>query len=324
MGSPSGAAASSPWWTRRGPRPPPEKTPPPPPLEPPPPPPPQKGESLAPPPPGGHGPPPPDPATAQRPRGQRGPADTRLVFDVVPVVLIDAAGIRRKSSSRDRLERYSLLRGIHAMERADAALLVIDASAGVLAQDQHVAGYALEAGKGLVIVVNKIDLVEPAQRKPAHWRKALAPEFKFATFAPVVQVSAKTREGIGTLLPAALEVVGQRRIKMPPNELNRVLREAFLEHPAPSYNGRRLKLNYATQASDEAPTVVLFVNDTELLHFSYRRYLENKIRERFSLAGNPLKLVLRSEEGRPSALRGTRAGSRTTAGHGRRQGPTRR
>ncbi|TME68794.1 MAG: GTP-binding protein, partial [Chloroflexi bacterium] len=220
--------------------------------------------------------------------------DTELVFDGVPVVLIDTAGIRRKSSSRDRLERYSLLRGIHAMERADVVLLVIDASAGVLAQDQHVAGYALEAGKGLVIVVNKIDLVEPAQRKPAHWRKALAPEFKFATFAPVVQVSAKTREGIGTLLPAALEVVGQRRIKMPPNELNRVLREAFLEHPAPSYKGRRLKLNYATQASDEAPTVVLFVNDTELLHFSYRRYLEKKIRERFGLVGNPLKLVLRA------------------------------
>ena len=224
----------------------------------------------------------------------RDPIDTELVFDGVPVVLIDTAGIRRKSSSRDRLERYSLLRGIHAMERADVVLLVIDASAGVLAQDQHVAGYALEAGKGLVIVVNKIDLVEPAERKPAHWRKALAPEFKFATFAPVVQVSAKTREGIGTLLPAALEVVGQRRIKMPPNELNRVLREAFLEHPAPSYKGRRLKLNYATQASDEAPTVVLFVNDTELLHFSYRRYLEKKIRERFGLVGNPLKLVLRA------------------------------
>src|SRR5213078_5143744 len=182
------------------------------------------------------------------------------------------------------------------MERADAVLLVIDASAGVLAQDQHVAGYALEAGKGLVIVVNKIDLVEPAQRKPAHWRKALAPEFKFATFAPVVQVSAKTREGIGSIMPAALEVVGQRRIKMPPNELNRVLREAFLEHPPPSFKGRRLKVTYATQSSDESPTVVLFVNDTGLLHFSYRRYLEKKVRNRFGLTGNPLKLVLRADK----------------------------
>src|SRR5579864_2003965 len=199
----------------------------------------------------------------------RDPVDTELVYDGVPVVLIDTAGIRRKSSSRDRLERYSLLRGINAMERADAVLLVIDASAGVLAQDQHVAGYALDAGKGLVIVVNKIDLVEPAMRKPAAWRKALAGEFKFATFAPVVTVSAKTREGIGTVLPTALEVVGQRRVKIPPNELNRVLREAFQEHPPPSYKGKRLRLSYATQAgaagrgqgaySDETPTVVLFV-----------------------------------------------------------------
>src|SRR5438094_3815569 len=233
----------------------------------------------------------------------RDPVDTEMTFDGVPVVLIDTAGIRRKSSSRDRLERYSLLRGIHAMERADAVLLVVDAAAGVLAQDQHVAGYALEAGKGLVIVVNKIDLVEPAARTPAHWRKALASDFKFAAFAPVVSLSAKTSEGIGSLLPVALEVVGQRRIKMPPNELNRVLREAFLEHPPPSFKGRRLKVTYATQSSDESPTVVLFVNDTGLLHFSYRRYLEKKVRERFGLSGNPLKLVLRSEESRRSRAR---------------------
>ncbi|TMF74520.1 MAG: hypothetical protein E6I12_13940 [Chloroflexi bacterium] len=104
-------------------------------------------------------------------------------------------------------------------------------------------------------------------------------------------------------MPAALEVVGQRRIKMPPNELNRVLREAFLEHPPPSFKGRRLKVTYATQSSDESPTVVLFVNDTGLLHFSYRRYLEKKVRERFGLSGNPLKLVLRSEESRRSRAR---------------------
>jgi GTPase len=231
----------------------------------------------------------------------RDPIDTELTFDGAPVVLIDTAGIRRKSSSRDRLERYSLLRGIHAMERADAVLLVVDASAGVLAQDQHVAGYALDAGKGLVIVVNKIDLVEPAMRTPAHWRKALASDFKFAAYAPVVTVSAKTREGIGSVLPVALEVVGQRRIKMPPNELNRVLRDAFVEHPPPSFKGRRLKLTYATQASGEAPTVVMFVNDTNLLHFSYRRYLEKKVRDRFGLTGNPLKLVLRSEDIRRSS-----------------------
>ena len=234
----------------------------------------------------------------------RDPIDTELIFEGIPVVLIDTAGIRRKSSNRDQIERYSLMRGIHAMERADAVLLVIDASAGVLAQDQHVAGYALEAGKGLVIVVNKIDLVEPAMRKEAYWRKELAKDFKFAPFAPIVAMSARTKEGIGALIPAALEVVGQRRIKMPPNELNKVLRDAFLEHPPPSYKGRRLKLGYGTQAGTETPTVVIFVNDTGLLHFSYRRYLEKKIRDRFGLFGNPLKLVLRAGgEKRPGPSR---------------------
>ena len=224
----------------------------------------------------------------------RDPVDTELIYDGIPVVLVDTAGIRRKSSARDRLEQYSLMRGIHAMERADAVLLVIDASTGVLAQDQHVAGYALEAGKGLVIVVNKIDLVEPTARKPAHWRTVLTRSFKFAPYAPIVTVSAKTRESIGSVIPAALEVVGQRRIKMPPNELNRVLRQAFTEHPPPSFKGRRLRLGYATQAASESPTVVMFVNDVGLLHFSYRRYLEKAIRDRFGLQGNPLKLVLRA------------------------------
>jgi GTP-binding protein len=237
----------------------------------------------------------------------RDPVDTELVFDGVPVVLVDTAGIRRKSSSRDRLERYSLLRGISAMERADVVLLVIEAPSGVLAQDQHVAGYALDAGKGLVVVVNKIDLVEPDQRKAVYWQKALTSDFKFAPYAPVLAVSAKTKQGIGTILPVALEVVGQRRVKMPTNELNKVLRQAFVEHPPPSFQGRRLKLGYATQAAAEAPTVVMFVNDTGLLHFSYRRYLENRIRERFSLMGNPIKIVLRAGE-RPKAT--TRTGGR--------------
>ncbi|HMJ40391.1 MAG TPA: ribosome biogenesis GTPase Der [Verrucomicrobiae bacterium] len=245
----------------------------------------------------------------------RDPIDTELIFDGIPVVLIDTAGIRRKSSNRDQIERYSLMRGIHAMERADAVLLVIDASAGVLAQDQHVAGYALEAGKGLVIVVNKIDLVEPAMRKAAYWRKELAKDFKFAPFAPIVAMSAKTREGIGALIPSALEVVGQRRIKMPPNELNKVLRDAFLEHPPPSYKGRRLKLGYGTQAGTETPTVVIFVNDTGLLHFSYRRYLEKKIRDRFGLFGNPLKLVLRA--GGDKRAGPSRVEKRTDAKRGR-------
>jgi len=223
----------------------------------------------------------------------RDPVDTELAFDGLPVVLVDTAGIRRRAAARDRLEHFSLLRGIRAMERADAVLLVLDASTGVLAQDQHVASYALEAGKGLVLVVNKIDLVEAPQRRAAEWEKRLRAEFRFVRHAPVVTVSALTGQGIGKVLPTALEVVGQRRTRIPTNELNRMLREVFLEKPPPSYKGRRLVLRYATQAASETPTIVLFVNDVGLLHFGYRRYLENRLRERFGFAGNPLRIVLR-------------------------------
>jgi GTPase len=231
----------------------------------------------------------------------RDPVDTELVFDGLPVVLVDTAGIRRRAAARDRLEQFSLLRGIRAMERADAVLLVLDASAGVLAQDQHVASYALEAGKGLVLVVNKIDLVEAPLRRAADWEKRLRAEFRFVRHAPVVTLSALTGQGVGRVLPTALEVVGQRRTRIPTSELNRMLREAFLERPPPSYRGKRLVLRYATQAGSDTPTVVLFVNDVNLLHFGYRRYLENRLRERFGFAGNPLRIVLRpSHEARGS------------------------
>jgi GTP-binding protein len=223
----------------------------------------------------------------------RDPVDTELMFDGLPVVLIDTAGIRRRAAARDRLEHFSLLRGIKAMERADAVLLLVDASTGVLAQDQHVASYALEAGKGLVLVVNKIDLLAGPERRAKDWETRLRSEFRFVRHAPVVLLSAVTGMGVDRLLPTALEVVGQRRTRVPTNELNRMLREAFLDRPPPSYKGRRLVLRYATQAASETPTIVLFVNDVNLLHFGYRRFLENRLRERFGFAGNPLRIVLR-------------------------------
>ena len=230
---------------------------------------------------------------AATPGTTRDPVDTELIFDGLPVVLIDTAGIRRRSAARDRLEHFSLLRGIKAMERADAVLLVLDASTGVLAQDQHVASYALEAGKGLVLVINKIDLVEGPQRQLSGWEKKLRTEFRFVRHAPVITISALTGQGVERVLPTALEVVGQRRTRVPTNELNRLLREAFQDRPPPSFKGRRLVLRYATQAGSETPTIVLFVNDVNLLHFGYRRYLENRLRERFGFAGNPLRIVLR-------------------------------
>lgn len=234
---------------------------------------------------------------SDQPGTTRDPVDTEIRFDGLPVVLVDTAGIRRRAAARDRLEHFSLLRGIRAMERADAVLLVLDATTGVLSQDQHVASYALEAGKGLVLAVNKIDLLERPERNQALWRKQLLHEFKFVPHAPVITLSAKTGQGVGKLLPAALEVVGQRHIRIPTNELNRLLREAFTDRPPPSYHGRRLSLKYATQASSETPTVVLFVNDAGLVHFSYRRYLENRLRQRYSFAGNPIRMFFRAGSG---------------------------
>src|SRR5205807_6985840 len=207
---------------------------------------------------------------AAAPGTTRDPVDTVLTFDGLPVVLVDTAGIRRRSAARDRLERFSLLRGIKAMERADAVLLVMEATTGILTQDQHVASYALEAGKGLVFVINKVDLVEGPERTAAGWRTRIAQAFKFVPHAPLVLISAKTGAGVGKVLPAALEVVGLRRTRIPTNELNKVLREVMAERPPPSYKGKRLVLSFATQANSDTPTVVLFVNDVNLLHFSYR------------------------------------------------------
>jgi GTPase len=234
--------------------------------------------------------------TSEVPGTTRDPVDTELLFDGLPVVLVDTAGIRRRSAARDRVEHFGLLRGIRAMERSDAVLLVLDATEGVLRQDQHVASYALDAGRGLVLVVNKVDLAERGERQLEHWRRVARREFKFAPHAPVVVCSALTGQGVGKVLPQALEVVGHRHVRVPTNELNRLLREAFVDRPPPSFKGKRLSLKYATQASSDTPTIVLFVNDTGLLHFSYRRYLENRLRERFGFAGNPLRIVLRSNE----------------------------
>ncbi|MBO0708502.1 MAG: ribosome biogenesis GTPase Der [Candidatus Dormibacteraeota bacterium] len=242
---------------------------------------------------------------AETPGTTRDPVDTQVVFDGLPMTLIDTAGIRRRAAARDRAEHFSLLRGINAMERSDCVLLVLDGPEGVLRQDQHVASYALEAGKGLVVVVNKLDLLEGEDRQRRHWQAVVQRELRFAPHVPVVVASARTGRGTQQILPTALEVVGQRHVRVPTSRLNQVLREAFLEHPPPSFRGKRLNLKYATQARSEAPTIVLFVNDTELLHFSYRRYLENRLRAEFGFAGNPLRLVLRasSREGERAARR---------------------
>jgi GTPase len=223
--------------------------------------------------------------------------DTRLAFGQGEVVLVDTAGIRRrgKVAGGPAAERYSTLRALRAIDRADITVLVIDAVEGLTAQDAHVAGYTIDAGKGLVIAVNKWDLVEDKNDRTfdqyVAWIRRDAP---FLDFAPVVSISAKTGQRVDRVLEMAVDVWGERRKRIGTGELNRLLAEATARQVPPAAKNRRPKLFYATQAAIEPPTFIFFANDAELIHFSYRRYLENRIRDVLGFHGTPLKLVFRN------------------------------
>ncbi len=242
--------------------------------------------------------------------------DTHLAYGQGEVVLVDTAGIRRrgKVASGPAAERYSTLRALKAIDRADVTVLVIDAVEGLTAQDAHVAGYTIDAGKGLVIAVNKWDLVESKTDRTfdqyVAWIRRDAP---FLHFAPVVSISAKTGQRVDRVLEMAVDVWGERRKRISTGELNRLLAEATARQVPPAVKNRRPKLFYATQAAIEPPTFIFFANDAELIHFSYRRYLENRIRDVLGFHGAPVRLVFRnrgSDRPRPTGRRGRpKAGS---------------
>ncbi|MEP6638771.1 MAG: ribosome biogenesis GTPase Der [Chloroflexota bacterium] len=222
--------------------------------------------------------------------------DTRLAWGRSEVVLIDTAGIRRrgKVASGPAAEKYSTLRALHALSRADIAVLVIDAVEGLTAQDAHVAGYIIEEGKGLVIAVNKWDLVEEkTDRTFDQYVEWIRNEVPFLDFAPIVSISAKTGQRVGRVLEAAIDIWGERRKRISTGELNRVLIAATERTPPPPVRGHRPKLFYATQAAVAPPTFVFFASDASSVHFSYRRYLENRLREQFGFDGTPIRLVFR-------------------------------
>jgi GTPase len=222
--------------------------------------------------------------------------DTRLAWGRSEVVLIDTAGIRRrgKVASGAAAERYSTMRALTALSRADVAVLVIDAVEGLTAQDAHVAGYAVEEGKGLVVAVNKWDIVEDKTDKTfdqyIEWIRNDAP---FLEFAPVVSISAKTGQRVGRVLELAVDIWAERRKRVPTGELNRILMAATDRTPPPPVRGKRPKLFYATQAAISPPTFVFFASDASAVHFSYRRYLENRLRETFGFHGTPIRLIFR-------------------------------
>jgi len=222
--------------------------------------------------------------------------DTRLAWGRSEIVLIDTAGIRRrgKVASGPSAERYSTMRALTALSRADVAVLVIDAVEGLTSQDAHVAGYAVEEGKGLVLAVNKWDLVEDKTDRTfdqyVEWIRNDAP---FLDFAPMVSISAKTHQRIGRVLELAVDIWAERRKRVPTGELNRMLMAATDRTPPPLVRGKRPKLFYATQAAISPPTFVFFASDASSVHFSYRRYLENRLRETFGFHGTPVRLVFR-------------------------------
>ena len=219
--------------------------------------------------------------------------DTFLEWEGEPVVLIDTAGIRRRGKIQRGIERYSVLRALRAIQRSDVVLLLIDATTGVTLQDAHIAGYILEEAKSVVVVVNKWDLVEKDTHTMANMTLEVRRALRFMDYVPVLFISALKRQRIHKVIPTALRVRAERMVRIPTGELNRLVQEAVMRHAPPSKRGKRLRFYYATQAEVDPPTFVFFVNDPELVHFTYERYLENRLRERYPFEGTPLRLIFR-------------------------------
>jgi len=222
--------------------------------------------------------------------------DTLVDFDGRSVLLIDTAGIRRRGRVEVGVEKYSVIRALRAIDRADVVLLVMDAGETVTAQDMHVAGYIEQAVKGVVVIVNKWDLVEPKSK--AEWTDYVRGEMKFLDYAPILFTSALTGEGVDKLLPQAYEAFQERQRKIETAELDDVVRGAVMAHVIPRRGKKVLKLFRVAQTATNPPVFTFSVNDAKLIHFSYKRYLENKLRQAFGFNGTPIRLVFKVRGGR--------------------------
>ena len=222
--------------------------------------------------------------------------DTQMHWGGTLITLIDTAGIRRRGKIDPGVERYSVLRALRAIQRADVALLLIDAQDGVTAQDAHVAGFILDESTSAIVLVNKWDAVEKDTHTMVEYTKRLRFDLNFMDYVPVLFISALTGKRVSKVLPSVLDVHAARHCRISTGDLNRLIRSAVAHHAPPSKAGKRLKILYATQAAVNPPTFVFFVNDPRLAHFSYQRYLENQIRNEFPFPGTPLVLRFRSRE----------------------------
>ncbi|XEC92764.1 ribosome biogenesis GTPase Der [Paenibacillus tarimensis] len=219
--------------------------------------------------------------------------DTPFEHEEQRYVLIDTAGMRKRGKVYEATEKYSVMRALKAIERADVVLILINGEEGIIEQDKHIAGFAHEAGKASVFVVNKWDVVEKDDKTMQQFTKSIRDHFLFMTYAPIVFLSAKTKQRLHKLLPVVNHVSEQHALRIQTHLLNDVVADAVAMNPPPTDKGKRLKINYVTQVAVKPPTIVVFVNDPELMHFSYQRYLENKIRGAFNFEGTPIRIFTR-------------------------------
>ena len=218
--------------------------------------------------------------------------DTVFTYEKEEYVIIDTAGLRKKGKVFETIEKYSLLRSLKAIDNSDICLLVVNADEGIIEHDKHIAGYALEKGKGLIIVVNKWDTIDNPNMN--EYRKLIRNEFQFLRYAPIVFTSAKTKKRIHTVMPEVKKVSENIKREIKTSVLNEVIRDAYQLNPAPSYKGKRLKIYFVNQSGIKPPKFTFHVNDKGLIHFSYERYLENKIRENFDFEGSPIELQFKN------------------------------
>ncbi|MCI8626216.1 MAG: ribosome biogenesis GTPase Der [Lachnospiraceae bacterium] len=222
--------------------------------------------------------------------------DTAVTYQEKEYVFIDTAGLRRKSKVKEELERFSIIRTVMAVERADVVVLVIDATEGVTEQDAKIAGIAHERGKGMIVAVNKWDAIEKNDKTIYEHTKRIKEVLSFLPYAEYIFISAKTGQRLNKLFELIEVVIQNHALRVATGVLNEILTEAVAMQQPPSDKGRRLKLFYMTQVSVKPPTFVIFVNDKELMHFSYTRYIENKIREAFGFSGTPLRFFIRERK----------------------------
>ena len=226
----------------------------------------------------------------------RDAVDTAFVRDGQNYVVIDTAGLRKKGKDYEAIDKYAALRALSAIERSDVVLLVIDGKKGILEQDRSVVSYAVEEGKPLIIIVNKWDLVDKEEKSMNDYIKDLKENFKFCSYATFMFVSALTKKRVGLITEEISKVHKNASKHIPTSIVNEIILDAFAYNPTPDFNGGRLKIFYANQVSTNPPLIILFVNDPNFMHFSYKRYLENKLRERIDFEGTPIKIVCRARD----------------------------